>query len=177
CWLPIRNCAGCCSQPGNPLCRKTSSFLLVCGLSAARTSLCLRPRYSLTAIMENDDSRAHECCAPAKTPAGLNGFDDGEEAKPVINRFGNPTVSPGNVAEMNISVPIRHGVFVARFGALADERERFARSKVLIRIAAALDPRGGVSSPAPHSTWGGTDYPPPVSVPWARASELLAGLP
>jgi hypothetical protein len=39
-----------------------------------------------------------ESCALAENPAGLNGFDDGEEAKPVINRVGNPTVSPGNVA-------------------------------------------------------------------------------
>ena len=75
-------------------------------------------------------------------PAGLNGFDDGEESKPVINRIGNPTMSPGNVAKMNISMPIRHGVFITRFRALADEHERLARPKVLTRIATALDPGG-----------------------------------
>jgi hypothetical protein len=96
----------------------------------------LRPQYSLTAIVENDDPRADESCAPAENPAGLNGFDNGEEATPVINRVRNPTVLRGDVAEMNISMPVRHGVFVARFSALPDELERLARSKVLIRIAA-----------------------------------------
>src|SRR5258708_3483547 len=94
----------------------------------------------LAAIMQNDDARADEFCALPENPTGLNGFDDGEEAKPVINRIGNPTVSPGNVAKMNISMPIRHGVLFTRFGALADEHERPARSKVLTRMAAALDP-------------------------------------
>src|SRR5260370_6117585 len=84
--------------------------------------------FNLTAIVENDDPRADESCALAENPAGLNGFDNGEEATPVINRVGNPTVSPGNVAEMNISMPIRHGVFVARFTALADQLERLALS-------------------------------------------------
>ncbi len=99
----------------------------------------LRP---LAAIVQNDDARADKFCALPENPTGLNGFDDGEEAKPVINRIGNPTVSPGNVAKMNISMPIRHGVFVTRFSALADEHERLARFKVLTRIAAALDPDG-----------------------------------
>jgi hypothetical protein len=61
---------------------------------AATLRLC-----SLTAIAQNDDARAEEFCALPENPAGLNGFDDGEEAKPVINRIGNPTVSPGNVAK------------------------------------------------------------------------------
>jgi hypothetical protein len=55
--------------------------------------------------VENDNPRADQCCPPAENPARLNGFDDGKEAKPVINRVGNPAVSPGNVAEMNISMP------------------------------------------------------------------------
>jgi hypothetical protein len=92
--------------------------------------------------MENNGSRADEFCALAENPAGLNGFDNGEEAKPVVNSLGNPSVSPGNVTKMNISMPIGHGVFIARFSALADERECLARSQVLIRIAAALDPDG-----------------------------------
>jgi hypothetical protein len=74
--------------------------------AASHTSLNLRQRYSLTAAVENDDARADEFCALAENQAGLNGFNDGEEAKPVINRFGNPTVSPRNVAQMNISMPI-----------------------------------------------------------------------
>jgi hypothetical protein len=103
----------------------------------------LRP---LAAIVQNDDARADEFCALAENPAGLNGFDDGEEAKPVINRIGNPTMSPGNVPNMNISMPIRHGVFITRFRALADEHERLAWSEVLTRIAAALDPGGRFAS-------------------------------
>jgi hypothetical protein len=86
-------------------------------------------RQSLTAIGENDDARADEFCALAENPAGLNGVDDGEEAKPVINRIGNPTVSPGNVAEMHISMSIRHGVFVACFSPLA--RGRLQRRSML----------------------------------------------
>ena len=99
-------------------------------------------RQSLTAIGENDNAHANEFCALAENPTGLNGFDDCEEAEPIINCLGNPTVSPGNVAEMNISMSIRHGVFVTRVSALADEHEYLARSKVLTRIAAALDPDG-----------------------------------
>src|SRR6266436_3972109 len=112
------------------------SFLIVCQLSASRSSL----RYSLTAIRENDNPCANGCCAPTENPPPLDGFDDGEEAKPIINRVGNPVVSYGNVAEMNVSMPIRHGMFVARFSALADEHERLAWSKVLVRIAATVDP-------------------------------------
>jgi hypothetical protein len=105
-------------------------------LSAPRAS------YSLTAIVENDNPRADECCTPAENPARLNGFDDGEEAKAVVNRVGNPAVSPGQVADMNVSMPIRHGMFVARFSALAKEHERLTRFKVLICIATTLDPGG-----------------------------------
>jgi hypothetical protein len=76
--------------------------------------------------VEHDDPCADECCALAENPTSLNCFDDGEEAKPVINRIGNPAVSPRNVAKMNISMPIRHGVFITRFGALSDEHERLA---------------------------------------------------
>jgi len=101
---------------------------------------------SLTAIVQDDDARADEFCALAGNPAGLNRFDDSEEAKPVINRIGDPTMSPGNVAKMNISMPIRHGVFVTRFRALADEHERLARPKVLTRIAATLDAGGRFAS-------------------------------
>jgi hypothetical protein len=42
---------------------------------------------------------------------------------------------------MNISMPIRHRMFVARFSALADEHERLARFKVLL-CTAALDSGG-----------------------------------
>ena len=47
---------------------------------------------------------------------------------------------------MNTSMPVRHGVFVARFSPLADEFERLARSKVLIRVAADIDPDGRFAS-------------------------------
>ena len=94
------------------------------------------------AIVENDDPCADKSCAPAENPARLDGFDDGEEAKAVINRVGNPAVSPGNIAEMNISMPIRHGMFVARFSALAEEHERLARLEVLEGVAAKLHPSG-----------------------------------
>ncbi len=114
--------------------------------AASSTSLNLRRRYSLTATVENDDARADEFCAVTENQAGFNGFNDGEEPKPVIDRFGNPTVSPGNVAKMNISMPIRHGVFVACVSALADEHECFARSKVVTCIPAALDPGGRFAS-------------------------------
>jgi hypothetical protein len=114
--------------------------------AASSTSLNLRRRYSLTATIENDDARADEFCAVTENQAGFNGFNDGEEAKPVIDRFGNPTVSPGNVAKMNISMPIRHGVFVACVSALADEHECFARSKMVSCIPAALDPDGRFAS-------------------------------
>jgi hypothetical protein len=66
--------------------------------AVSSTSLNLRRRYSLTATIENDDARADEFCALTENQAGLNGFNDGEEGKPVIDRFGNPTVPPGNVA-------------------------------------------------------------------------------
>jgi hypothetical protein len=99
-------------------------------------------RYSLAATAENNDPRADESCASAENPTGLNSVDDGKEAKPVINRFGNPTVSLWNVAETNISMPIRHGMFVARFSALTEQHERLARLEVLVRIAAELETGG-----------------------------------
>jgi hypothetical protein len=110
---------------------------------------------SLTAIAQDDDTRADEFCALPGNPAGLDGFDDGEEAKPVINRVGNPTVLPGNVAEMNISMPIRHGMLVARFSALAEEDERLARFEVLIRVAAEIHPGGRFASEFCYPTWVG----------------------
>jgi hypothetical protein len=76
------------------------------GYAAAYASLNFRERNSLTAAVKNDDACADEFCALAEKQTGLNGFNDGEEAKPVINRFGNPTVSAGNVAQMNIPMPI-----------------------------------------------------------------------
>jgi hypothetical protein len=76
----------------------TASRWQHCCAAASSTSLNLRRRYSLTATIENDDARADEFCSVTENQAGLNGFNDGEEAKPVIDRFGNPTVSPRNVA-------------------------------------------------------------------------------
>jgi hypothetical protein len=114
---------------------------------AVTDEFALASKYvSLAVIRENDDPRSDKSCPPAETPAGLNGFDDGEEAKPVINRFGDPTVLRRNVAEANVSMPIRHRMFVAWFSALAGEHERLARSEVLIRIAAKLDPGGRFTS-------------------------------
>ena len=103
-----------------------------------------QPRYgySLTAIVEHDNPRADGCCTSPENPARLNGFDDGEEAKAVVNRVGNPAVSPGQVADMNVSMPIRHGMFVARFSALAEEHERLARLELLVGVAAKLHPGG-----------------------------------
>jgi hypothetical protein len=43
---------------------------------------------------------------------------------------------------MDISMPICHGMFVARFSALAEEHERLARFKMLVRVAAELHPGG-----------------------------------
>lgn len=102
--------------------------------------------YSLAAIGENNDPRADKSCAVPEKPTRLDGFNNGEEAKPIINRIGNPTVSLGNVAETNISMPIRHGMFVTRSSALAEEDERVARCEVLVRIAPALDPGGRFAS-------------------------------
>jgi hypothetical protein len=64
-------------------------------------------------------------------------------------------VSYGNVAEMNVSMPIRHGMFVARFSALADEHERLAWSKVLVRIAATVDPGRRFFSELCYPAWVG----------------------
>src|SRR5258707_465242 len=47
---------------------------------------------------------------------------------------------------MNISMPIRHGIFVARFSALAEEHKRLARFEVLVSVAAELDPGGRFAS-------------------------------
>jgi hypothetical protein len=43
---------------------------------------------------------------------------------------------------MNISMPIRHGMFVARFSALAEEHERLAGFEVLVHVTAELYPGG-----------------------------------
>src|SRR5260370_20362683 len=56
---------------------------------------------------------------------------------------------------MNISMPIRHGMFVARFSALAKEHECLARFEVLVRIAAALDPGGRFTLELCYPAWIG----------------------
>jgi hypothetical protein len=56
---------------------------------------------------------------------------------------------------MNISMPIRDGMFVAWFSALAEEHERLARLKVLVGIAADLHPGGQFPSELCYPTWVG----------------------
>src|SRR5262249_28341990 len=154
CWarragacVKVRECSAGALVDRVALCALALRTILGGGRQRPNPGICgLRPRSSLTAIVENDDPRADESCAPAENPAGFDGFDNGEEAMLVINRIGNPMVSLGDVPEMNISMPVRHGMFVARLSVLADELERLARSKVLIRIAADLDPDGRSAS-------------------------------
>jgi hypothetical protein len=50
-------------------------------------------------------------------------------------------------------MPIRYGMSVARFSALADEHERFARFEVIIRVAAELHPGGRFASELCYPAW------------------------
>jgi hypothetical protein len=54
---------------------------------------------------------------------------------------------------MNISMPIRHGTFVARFSSLAEEHERLARFKMLVRVAAELHPGGRFALEVCYPAW------------------------
>jgi hypothetical protein len=56
---------------------------------------------------------------------------------------------------MNISMPIRHGMFVAWFSALAEEHERLPRFEVLVRIAAELHTAGRFASELCYPAWIG----------------------
>src|SRR5262249_55551978 len=58
----------------------------------------------------------------------------------------NPTVSLGNVAEMDPAMPKSDDVTTTLNGTVADKLDRLARSNVLIGIAPAIDACGRVES-------------------------------
>jgi hypothetical protein len=56
---------------------------------------------------------------------------------------------------MNISMPIRNGMFVAWFSVLTEEHERLARFEVLVRVAAELHPGRRFASELCYPAWIG----------------------
>src|SRR5882757_8038194 len=81
--------------------------------------------------------------AAAKNPSDLDPVGDCGEAKPIVERLGDPAVPPGNVAEMYATMVIGHGVAVALIGRPANELECLARSNVLIGVTPPIDAAGG----------------------------------
>ena len=95
-----------------------------------------------SAVVENDDAGANKFRAPSSYPTNLDLHGDSSKAKPILQRFGNPALSLGDIANANTPMAIRHGAIVAPIGKLADELKCFARSDMLIGIAAPVDPVG-----------------------------------
>src|SRR6266705_1291681 len=87
-----------------------------------------------SAVGEDDDARADEFCTPTDNPARLDVFDKDHEMKSIVQRLGNPTMSPGDVAEMNAAMIIRHGAVIARISRPADKLKWLSRSEVFIGI-------------------------------------------
>ena len=92
-------------------------------------------------FIENHDAGANEFRAPSEYPTSLDLFGNGGETKPIIQRFGNPALSLGDVAKVKTAMAIRYGVIVAPIGGLADELECLARSDMFIGIVSPVDPR------------------------------------
>ena len=98
-------------------------------------------RLAIRSFVENHDARTDEFCAPSEYPTNLDLFGNGGETKPIVQRFGNPALSLGDVAKVNTAMAIRYGVIVAPIGGLADELECLARSDMFIGIVSPVDPR------------------------------------
>ena len=96
----------------------------------------------LAAVGEDDDARADEFCTPTENPARLDIFDKDHEVKSIVQRLGNPTMSPGDVAEMNAAMIIRHGAVIARISRPADKLKWLSRSEVFIGIMATVNTSG-----------------------------------
>jgi hypothetical protein len=99
-------------------------------------------RLAIRSFVENHDARTDEFCAPSENPTSLDLFGNGAETKPIVQRFGNPALSLGDVAKVNTAMAIRYGVIVAPIGGLADKFECFARSDMFIGIIASVDASG-----------------------------------
>jgi hypothetical protein len=132
----------------NPPSRLFRISLVPWPISADRTGLRIiagqaTPQKALlAAVVEDDDARADEFGAAAKDPSDLDPFGDGGEAKPVVERLGDPAVARGNVAEQNAAMMIGHGVAVVLIDRPAHELERLAGSNVLIGVAPPIDAAG-----------------------------------
>jgi hypothetical protein len=72
-------------------------------LSAALVNLTKGP---LPAVVEDNDARANEFCAPTEEPTRFDIFDNDREAKSIVQRLSNPMVSFGDVAEVNSAMII-----------------------------------------------------------------------
>ena len=96
-------------------------------------------RAELAAAMENDDARADEFCAPTENSTGFEIFDNGREAKSIVQCLSNPMMLFRNITEVNGTMIIGHGVITFRIGALAHEFKCLTRSQVFIGITAAIN--------------------------------------
>src|SRR5437660_12601373 len=96
----------------------------------------------LATVGEDDDARADEFCTPTENPARLDIFDKDHEVKSIVQRLGNPTMSPGDVAEMNAAMIIRHGVVIDRISRPADKCMWLSRSAVIIGLIVSDIPTG-----------------------------------
>ncbi len=97
---------------------------------------------TLAAVVKNDDAGANKFRAPSSYPTNLDVHGDSSKAKPIVQRFGNPALPLGDIANAYTPMAIRHGAIVAPIGELADELKCFARLDVLIGITAPVDPVG-----------------------------------
>src|SRR6266702_1561098 len=77
-----------------------------------------------------------------KIQPGLTFSDKDHEVKPIVQRLGNPTMSPGDGAEMNAAMIRRHGAVMARISRPADKLKWISRSEVFIGIMATVNTSG-----------------------------------
>jgi len=119
-------------------------------------------RLAIRSFVENHDARTDEFCAPSEYPTNSDIFGNGGETKPIVQRFGNPALSLGDVAKVDTAMAIRYGVIVVlaavRGGDNPPPRQRHRRTKSgearnqstgprVDRVAAPHSPRAPAANP------------------------------
>ncbi len=82
----------------------------ICSISARRL-----------AGVEDRNPDAHEFRASAHDATNFDLIDDRDEPAPVVDGWGDPTVSLGDVAQVDAVMAKRHGAAVMLIGAFSDE--------------------------------------------------------
>src|SRR5262245_28674092 len=96
---------------------------------------------------------AHVFRASTKDTANFNLIYDRNQPTPVVDSVSDPLMPFGHVAEVDAAMPKRHGFLIAVIGKFADEFDRFARTDLLVDMAAAINSLGRFTSEFCYPGW------------------------